>query len=111
MKEEDEGHRQLPELRRSGWRLNALPVLWQGVSISSNDGADRVSGHPEWGTQEQDARVIKVVWEINGGGWSLKEAKDLVDHAPRPVKQGVSREEAEDIIKKLKRAGAEAEIR
>jgi large subunit ribosomal protein L7/L12 len=55
--------------------------------------------------------VIKVVWEISGGGWSLKEAKDLVDHAPRPVKQGVSREEAEDIIKKLKRAGAEAEIR
>jgi large subunit ribosomal protein L7/L12 len=56
--------------------------------------------------------VIRVVWEINGRGrHGLVEAKDLVEHAPRPVKQGVSRKEAEDIIEKLKKAGAEAEIR
>jgi large subunit ribosomal protein L7/L12 len=53
--------------------------------------------------------VIKVVWEITGV--KLKEAKDLVDHAPRPVKQGVSREEAEAVLNKLKEAGAQAEIR
>ncbi|HEY8737372.1 MAG TPA: 50S ribosomal protein L7/L12 [Candidatus Dormibacteraeota bacterium] len=53
--------------------------------------------------------VIKVVREITGLG--LKEAKDLVDQAPKPVKQGVNREEAEGVLKKLKDAGAAAEIK
>jgi large subunit ribosomal protein L7/L12 len=53
--------------------------------------------------------VIKVVREITGLG--LKEAKDLVDQAPKPVKQGVNREEAEAVLKKLKDAGAGAEIK
>ena len=53
--------------------------------------------------------VIKVVREITGLG--LKEAKDLVDQAPKPVKQGVNREEAEAVLKKLKDAGASAEIK
>ena len=53
--------------------------------------------------------VIKVVREITGLG--LKEAKDLVDQAPKPVKQGVNREEAESVLKKLKDAGAAAEIK
>ena len=53
--------------------------------------------------------VIKVVREITGLG--LKEAKDLVDQAPKPVKQGVNREEAEGVLKKLKDAGASAEIK
>ncbi|HEY0493873.1 MAG TPA: 50S ribosomal protein L7/L12 [Candidatus Dormibacteraeota bacterium] len=53
--------------------------------------------------------VIKVVREITGLG--LKEAKDLVDQSPKPVKQGVNREEAEGVLKKLKDAGASAEIK
>jgi large subunit ribosomal protein L7/L12 len=53
--------------------------------------------------------VIKVVREITGLG--LKEAKDLVDQAPKPVKQGVNRDEAEAVLKKLKDAGASAEIK
>ncbi len=53
--------------------------------------------------------VIKVVREITGLG--LKEAKDLVDQAPKPVKEGVNREEAEAVAKKLKDAGAGVEIR
>jgi large subunit ribosomal protein L7/L12 len=53
--------------------------------------------------------VIKVVREITGLG--LKEAKDLVDQAPKPVKQGVNREEAEAVLKKLKDAGASGEIK
>lgn len=53
--------------------------------------------------------VIKVVREITGLG--LKEAKDLVDQAPKPVKQGVNRDEAEATLKKLKDAGAQAEIK
>ncbi|HHO81392.1 MAG TPA: 50S ribosomal protein L7/L12 [Bacillaceae bacterium] len=53
--------------------------------------------------------VIKVVREITGLG--LKEAKDLVDGAPKPVKEGVSKEEAEAIKKKLEEAGAEVELK
>ncbi|MEO2083808.1 MAG: 50S ribosomal protein L7/L12 [Desulfurobacteriaceae bacterium] len=53
--------------------------------------------------------VIKVVREITGLG--LKEAKALVDNAPSPVKEGVSKEEAEEIKKKLEEAGAEVEIK
>jgi large subunit ribosomal protein L7/L12 len=62
-------------------------------------------------TSPGDAKigVIKVVREITGLG--LKEAKDLVDGAPKPVKQGVNREEAESVLKKLKDAGAGAEIK
>ena len=53
--------------------------------------------------------VIKVVREITSLG--LKEAKDLVDSAPKPVKEGVSKEEAEEIRKKLEEAGAEVEVK
>ncbi len=53
--------------------------------------------------------VIKVVREITGLG--LKEAKDLVESAPKPVKEGVSKEEAEKIAAKLREAGAEVEIK
>lgn len=53
--------------------------------------------------------VIKVVREITSLG--LKEAKDLVESAPKPVKEGVSKEEAETIKKKLTDAGATVEIK
>jgi len=57
---------------------------------------------------EQKINVIKVVKEATGLG--LKEAKDLVDGAPKPVKQGVKKEEAEELKKKLEEAGAVVEI-
>jgi large subunit ribosomal protein L7/L12 len=53
--------------------------------------------------------VIKVVREITGLG--LKEAKDLVEGAPKPVKEGLSKDQAEDIKKKLAEAGATVEIK
>lgn len=52
--------------------------------------------------------VVKVVKDLTGLG--LKEAKDLVDGAPKPVKEGVAKAEADDIAAKLKEAGAEVEI-
>lgn len=52
--------------------------------------------------------VVKVVKDLTGLG--LKEAKDLVDGAPKNVKEGVSKAEAEDIAAKLKEAGADVEI-
>jgi large subunit ribosomal protein L7/L12 len=53
--------------------------------------------------------VVKIVKELTGLG--LKEAKDLVDGAPKPVKEGVSKSEAEEVAAKLKEAGAEVEIK
>ena len=53
--------------------------------------------------------VIKVVREVTGLG--LKDAKDLVDGAPKDVKAGVNKTEAQDIEKKLKEAGAEVELK
>jgi large subunit ribosomal protein L7/L12 len=53
--------------------------------------------------------VIKVVREITGLG--LKEAKDLVESVPKPVKEGIPKEEAEKIAKKLQEVGAEVEIK
>lgn len=53
--------------------------------------------------------VIKEVRAITGLG--LKEAKDLVDSAPKPVKEGVSKDEAKDIETKLKAAGATVEVK
>ena len=52
-------------------------------------------------------KVIKVVREITGLG--LKEAKDLVDGAPKPVKEGASKDDAEKIAAQLKEVGAEVE--
>jgi large subunit ribosomal protein L7/L12 len=57
----------------------------------------------------QKINVIKVVREITGLG--LKEAKDLVDGAPKPVKEGVSKDESEDLRKKLADAGATVEVK
>ncbi len=53
--------------------------------------------------------VVKIVKELTGLG--LKEAKDLVDGAPKPVKEGVSKAEAADLEAKLKEAGAEVEVK
>ncbi len=60
-------------------------------------------------TGEKKIQVIKVVREITGLG--LKEAKDLVDGAPKPVKEGVAKAEAEAIKKKLEEQGAKVEIK
>ncbi len=58
---------------------------------------------------DKKIQVIKEVRAITGLG--LKEAKDLVESAPKNVKEGISKEEAEEIAKKLKDAGAEVEIK
>ena len=61
------------------------------------------------GTGDKKIQVIKVVRAITGLG--LKEAKDLVDGAPGPVKEGIAREEAEDLKGQLEEAGASVEIK
>ncbi|NCX49359.1 MAG: 50S ribosomal protein L7/L12, partial [Gammaproteobacteria bacterium] len=58
---------------------------------------------------EKKVNVIKVVRGITGLG--LKEAKDLVDGAPNTIKEGASKDEAEDIKKQLEEAGASVELK
>ena len=58
---------------------------------------------------ESKVNVIKVVRAITGLG--LKEAKDLVDGAPKAVKEGIAKKDAEDIVKQLTEAGAKAEMK
>jgi large subunit ribosomal protein L7/L12 len=61
------------------------------------------------GSGEKKIQVIKVVRELTSLG--LKEAKDLVDGAPKPVKEGISKKEAEEMKKKLEDAGGSVEIK
>ncbi|MGQ0552176.1 MAG: 50S ribosomal protein L7/L12 [Planctomycetota bacterium] len=58
---------------------------------------------------DKKIQVIKVVREITGLG--LKEAKDLVEAAPKPVKEGLTKDQAEDLKKKLEENGAAVEIK
>ena len=96
----------------------AAPVAVAAAPAAGGDGA----GAPAAAAEEQsefDAvltdvgankiLVIKAVRELTGLG--LKEAKDLVDAAPKAVKEGVAREEAEQVKEKLAEAGATVEVR
>jgi len=61
------------------------------------------------GAGQQKIQVIKVVRALTGLG--LKEAKDLVDSAPKPVKEGVTQEEADSVKSQLEEAGASVELK
>lgn len=95
-----------------------------GVSAAAPMAVAQVSASPEQAAQaeektefnailtgfgEQKIQVIKVVRALTGLG--LKEAKDLVDGVPKPVKEGVSKEEAADIKKKIEEVGGTVEIK
>ncbi len=61
------------------------------------------------GPGQKKIQVIKVVRALTGLG--LKEAKDVVDGAPNPVKEGISKEDADNVLKQLEEAGADVEIK
>jgi large subunit ribosomal protein L7/L12 len=61
------------------------------------------------GSGDKKIQVIKVVRELTGLG--LKEAKDLVDGAPKPVKEGLNKEQAEEMKKKIEEAGGTVELK
>jgi large subunit ribosomal protein L7/L12 len=93
----------------------AAPVaMVAGGAAGAGAGAAAAEEKTEFTIMLDDAgaekvKVIKVVREITGLG--LKEAKDLVDGAPKLVKEGVAKAEAEDFAKKLKEAGAKASLK
>lgn len=92
----------------------AAPVAVAAPAAAAEGGAAPAEEKTEFtvvlkGVGDKKIQVIKEVRAITGLG--LKEAKDLVESAPKNVKEGVSKEEAEEIAKKLKEAGAEVEIK
>jgi large subunit ribosomal protein L7/L12 len=98
------------------WGVSAAaPVAVAAVAGAAAGGAAAAAEEPtefnailaEVGPEK--IKVIKVVREITGLG--LKEAKDLVDGAPKPLKEGVSKDEAETIKKKFEEVGAKVEIK
>ena len=92
----------------------AAPVVAAGVAANGPAVAEEVEEKTSFDVilvtaGAKKIPVLKVVREITGLG--LKEAKDLVDYAPKPIKEGVSKEEAADIKAKLEEAGAEIEVK
>ena len=88
----------------------AAPV---GVAVAAVAGGEAAAEKTEFTVELKDAgaskiNVIKVVREITGLG--LKEAKELVDNAPKTVKEGVSKEEAEELKAKFEEVGATIEL-
>ena len=97
------------------WGITAAaPVAVAAAGAPAGDGAAAVEEKTSFdvvltGSGAQKIQVIKVVRAVTGLG--LKEAKDLVDSAPKPVKEGVNQEEADQIKAQLEEAGASVELK
>jgi large subunit ribosomal protein L7/L12 len=99
------------------WGVTAaapVAVAAPGAPAAGGDGAAAAEEKTSFdvvlqGAGEKKIQVIKVVRAVTGLG--LKEAKDLVDNAPNPVKEGVPQEEADQIKAQLEEAGAAVEVK
>jgi large subunit ribosomal protein L7/L12 len=96
------------------WGVSAAPVMVGGGGGGAAAPAAAVEEKTEFTVVLADGgankiNVIKAVREITALG--LKEAKDLVEGAPKPIKENIGKEEAEDIKKKLEAAGAKVEVK
>ena len=96
------------------WGVSAAPVMVGGGGGGAAAPAAAAEEKTEFTVVLADAgankiNVIKAVREITALG--LKEAKDLVEGAPKPIKENIGKEEAEDIKKKLEAAGAKVEVK
>jgi large subunit ribosomal protein L7/L12 len=111
---------ELVELKKAleeEWGVTAaapVAVAAPGAAPAGGDGAAATEEKTEFdvvlsGAGDKKIQVIKVVRSVTGLG--LKEAKDLVESAPQPVKEGVPQEEAEAIKTQLEEAGASVEVK
>jgi large subunit ribosomal protein L7/L12 len=96
------------------WGVKAAPIAVAAGPAAAAPAAAAVEEKTEFNVELKEAggnkiAVIKVVREITGLG--LKEAKDLVEGAPKMLKEGISKTEAEDMKKKLEDAGAKIELK
>jgi large subunit ribosomal protein L7/L12 len=106
---------ELSKMLEEKWGVSAAaPVAVAAAGGAAEAGAGAAEEKDEFdiilaGAGDKKINVIKEVRTITGLG--LKEAKDLVEGAPQPVKEGVSKDEAEEIKKKLEEAGASVEVK
>jgi large subunit ribosomal protein L7/L12 len=111
---------ELVELKKAleeEWGVSAaapVAVAAPGAAPAAGDGAAAAEEKTDFdvvlsGAGDKKIQVIKVVRSVTGLG--LKEAKDLVESAPKPVKEGVPQEEAESIKAQLEEAGAAVEVK
>jgi large subunit ribosomal protein L7/L12 len=109
---------ELSKLLQEKWGVSAAAPMavaaMPGVAAGAGAGAAAIEEKTEFdvilgAAGEKKIQVIKVVRELTGLG--LKEAKDLVDGAPKPVKEKVTKAEAEDMKKKLEEQGATVSIK
>src|ERR687884_411039 len=99
------------------WGVTAaapVAVAAAGAPAAAGDGAPAAEEQTSFdvvltAAGDKKIQVIKVVRALTGLG--LKEAKDLVDSAPKPVKEGVAREEADSVKSQLEEAGASVEVK
>ncbi len=102
---------ELVKLFEEKFEVSAQPTVVAGAGAAGGEAAeektefDVILKNPG----AKKINVIKVVRQITGAG--LKEAKEMVDGAPSTIKEGVSKEEAEEIKKALEEAGAEVEVK
>lgn len=110
---------ELSKLLEEKWGVSAAAPVAMGAMMPMAGGAGGEAAAPEEEKTEFDVilaaagekkiNVIKEVRAITGLG--LKEAKDLVESAPKPVKEGVGKDEAEEMKKKLEEVGAKVEVK
>jgi len=105
-----------------GWGVSAaaapamaMPMAMPGAAAGGDAGGEAAEEKTEFDViltsgGEKKIGVIKVVREVVSG-LGLKEAKELVESAPKPIKEGVSKDEAEELKKKFEEAGATIEIK
>lgn len=92
----------------------AAPMAVAAVGAAPAGGADAAEEKTEFDAVlteigQEKIKVIKVVRDLTGLG--LKEAKELVDNAPKPVKEAISKEEADKIVEQFKEVGATIELK
>ena len=105
---------ELSKMLEEKWGVSAAAPVAAAAPAAAGAPAEAAEEQTEFtvvltGGGDKKINVIKEVRGITGLG--LKEAKDLVEGAPKPVKEGASKDEAEEIKKKLEEAGAEVELK
>ncbi|WP_157014927.1 50S ribosomal protein L7/L12 [Mesorhizobium xinjiangense] len=106
---------ELSKMLEEKWGVSAAaPVAVAAAGGGAAAGAEAAEEKTEFDVvlAEAGAQKINVIKEVRAiTGLGLKEAKDLVEGAPKPVKEGVSKDEAEEIKQKLEEAGAKVELK
>ena len=105
---------ELSTMLEDKWGVSAAAAAGPVVMAAADGGGDAAAEKDEFdvvvtAAGDKKINVIKEVRAITGLG--LKEAKDLVEGAPKPVKEGVAKDEAEELKKKLEEAGASVELK